>query len=246
MTGPVIGRGPKPTPTPAPTQTILGLGDGGLGSAIANAGASVGLPKVYNTLPAIGTIDFVTKLTKAQMQQIIPYLDKFGATKTDISTVGNAKKYLQNNYNTYVENSGGSLTKLIQLFKNDYIPSDTAQIKEPTLPTRAISELDKKTTFEQIDNWAQKTLMTTVTDKQKADLFNILKGMNVGTVTSYKKALNEDTGKMENVQTTTPGLTSDKAAMTIEEKLKELNPDDFDRAQRIGFSEWLSKNVTGA
>ena len=117
---------------------------------------------------------------------------------------------------------------------------------EPTLPTRSISKLDKKTTMEQIDAWAQKNLMTAISDVQKTELFDILNTMNTGTVTEYKKIRNKKTGKMENVQVTTPGLTSEKAQLTVEEKLKQLNPDDYDRAQRIKFSDWLSQNVEGA
>jgi hypothetical protein len=122
MVDPIIGRNPTPKPTATPTPVPTGI-PAGLGVSIAQAAANTKLNIKTPTGVSINTVNFVSSLTKAQMKQIIPWLDKFGATKTDISTVGNAKKFLQNNFNTYVENAGNSVTKLIQLFKDDYIPS---------------------------------------------------------------------------------------------------------------------------
>lgn len=118
---------------------------------------------------------------------------------------------------------------------------------EPTLPTRAISKLDKAETFAALDNWASAStsIMRTLKDNEKQELFEILEKLNQGTVTTYKKVRNEKTGKMENVQTTTPGLTPEKAQATVEKKLAELNPDDADRAARIRFSDFLSGSVEG-
>lgn len=117
---------------------------------------------------------------------------------------------------------------------------------EATMPTRSISQLDKQTTFAAMDTWAQKKLMRTLKDDEKEDLFRELEKLNTGTLTTYKKVKNKATGKMENVQVTTPGLTSEAAQATIEKKLLELNPDDADRAARIQFADWLSGNVKGA
>lgn len=116
---------------------------------------------------------------------------------------------------------------------------------EPTLPTRAISQLDKAETFAAIDKWATGKLMRTLKDDEKEELFKELEKLNKGTVTTYKKVKNKKTGKMENVQTTTPGLTPEKAQATIEQKLIELNPDDADRAARIRFADFLSGSVEG-
>ena len=118
---------------------------------------------------------------------------------------------------------------------------------EPTLPTRAISQLDKAETFAAMDKWASssKSLMRTLEDSEKEELFKELEKLNKGTLTTYKKVKNKKTGKMENVQTTTPGLTPEKAQATIEQKLIELNPDDADRAARIRFADFLSGSVEG-
>ena len=116
---------------------------------------------------------------------------------------------------------------------------------EANLPQRAISVLDKDTTFAQIDDWSSNTLMRKLNDDEKESLFTLLNDLNTGTVTKYKKVKNKK-GVLENVTTTTPGLTPAEAQRTIEDRLKELNPDDYDRAKRIDFSSWLSQNMAGA
>ena len=117
---------------------------------------------------------------------------------------------------------------------------------EPTLPTRSISQLDKATSFQAFDTWAEKKLMRTLKDDEKEELFKELEKLNTGTLTEYKKVRNKTTGKMENVQTTTPGLTAGEIQSTVEQKLIDLNPDDADRTSRIRFADWLSGNVAGA
>jgi hypothetical protein len=117
---------------------------------------------------------------------------------------------------------------------------------EPTLPTRSISKLDRATSFQAFDTWAEKKLMRTLKDDEKEELFKELEKLNTGTLTEYKKVKNKKTGKMENVQTTTPGLTAGEIQSTVEQKLIELNPDDADRTSRIRFADWLSGNVRGA
>ena len=117
---------------------------------------------------------------------------------------------------------------------------------EPTLPTRSISQLDRATSFQAFDTWAEKKLMRTLKDDEKEELFKELEKLNTGTLTEYKKVRNKKTGKMENVQTTTPGLTAGEIQSTVEQKLIELNPDDADRTSRIRFADWLSGNVAGA
>jgi hypothetical protein len=115
---------------------------------------------------------------------------------------------------------------------------------EENLPQRAISVLDKDTTFAQIDDWSSNTLMRKLNDDEKESLFTLLNDLNTGTVTRYKKVKNKK-GVLENVTTTTPGLTPAEAQRTVEDRLKELNPDDYDRAKRIEWSSWLSQNMGG-
>jgi len=116
---------------------------------------------------------------------------------------------------------------------------------EAALPQRTINQLDRDTTFKQIDNWSSDVLMRRLNDNEKESLFSLLKDLNTGTVTTTKKVRNKK-GVLENVSVTTPGLTESQAQKTIEDKLKELNPDEVDRTKRIEFSSWLSQNMAGA
>jgi len=115
---------------------------------------------------------------------------------------------------------------------------------EATLPQRTVSVLDRDTTFKQIDNWSSNTLMKKLNDDEKESLFTLLNDLNTGTVTKYKKVRNKK-GVLENVATTTPGLTEAEAQRTVEDRLKELNPDDVDRVKRIEWSSWLNQNMGG-
>ena len=89
-------------------------------------------------------------------------------------------------------------------------------------------------------------------DADEQEIKDILKKAGVdkmiaeGTVTTTKKVKNPKTGKLENVTTTTPGFNAQTAQLTIEDKLKELNPDEYDRTKRIEWSSWISKNLAGA
>lgn len=179
---------------------------------------------------------------EALQSKIIGSYAAKGQSLSKLEAYGVWEKLVNTAATIYQGGKGAKVTPMELL--NDTLKS--VQGTEPTLPTRSISKLDKKTTMEQIDAWAQKNLMTAISDVQKTELFDILNTMNTGTVTEYKKVRNKKTGKMENVQVTTPGLTAEKAQLTVEEKLKQLNPDDYDRAQRIKFSDWLSQNVEGA
>jgi hypothetical protein len=116
---------------------------------------------------------------------------------------------------------------------------------EAALPQRTVNQLDRDTTFKQIDNWSSDILMRKLNDNEKESLFTLLKDLNTGTVTTTKKVRNKK-GVLENVSVTTPGLTDAAAQKTIEDKLKELNPDEVDRTKRIEFSSWLSQNMAGA
>jgi hypothetical protein len=116
---------------------------------------------------------------------------------------------------------------------------------EENLPQRSISKLDKDTVFEQIDDWSSNVLMRKLKPNEKESLFTLLNDLNTGSVTTTKKVKNKK-GVLESVSVTTPGLTPSEAQRTIEDKLKELNPDDYDRAKRIDFSSWLSQNMAGA
>jgi hypothetical protein len=116
---------------------------------------------------------------------------------------------------------------------------------EPTLPTRSISQLDKVKTFEALDEWGLSKIGQKLDATQKAELFELLNKANTGTLTEYKKVKNKKTGKLENVQTTTPGLTAEASEAIVEKKLKESNPEEFERRKGFEFMKDMTSILSG-
>jgi hypothetical protein len=116
---------------------------------------------------------------------------------------------------------------------------------EPTLPTRSISQLDKVKTFEALDEWGLSKIGQKLDATQKAELFDLLNKANTGTLTEYKKVKNKKTGKMENVQTTTPGLTAEASEAIVEKKLKESNPEEYERRKGFEFMKDMTSILSG-
>jgi hypothetical protein len=180
---------------------------------------------------------------EALQNKIISSYAAKGKSITQVEAYGIWQTLVNTAAEIYQGGRGGKVTPMQLL-------SDTLKsIKgdEPTLPRRSIAELDKAEYFSAMDKWASssKSLMRTLKDYEKEDLFAELEKLNKGTVTTYNKVKNKKTGKMENVERTTPGLTPEKAQATVEQRLMELNPDDADRAARIRFADFLSGSVEG-
>lgn len=116
---------------------------------------------------------------------------------------------------------------------------------EPTLPTRAISQLDKAKTYEALDQWGLSKIGQKLDAAQKAELFDLLNKANTGTVTEYKKVKNAKTGKLENVQITKPGLTAESSEAIVEKKLKESNPEEYERRKAFEFANDFNKIMSG-
>lgn len=235
----VIGRKPSPTPSPTATPQPTGV-PAGLGTAIAQAGANTGVTIKNPTNVGVNTVNFVSSLTKAQMKQITPWLKKFGASKADISTTGNAKKYLQNNFNTYVENAGNSLTKLIQLFKDDYIPSadGPAKVKSNGV-TQYITKQSPELIAQDVDNF----LLSKVGSKninensRKKIMDEIQKMIDAGTTTTSK--MDKKTGKTTVVQT--PGYSKERAGAVVERVAKELEPEKYGQQKQLEFYDFIQQ-----
>jgi hypothetical protein len=243
MVDPVIGRGTTAPQTNAPlgTGTVLApVGvPAGLGASIAQAAKNT---KLNITLPVnagVETVNFVSSLTKAQMKQIIPWLDKFGASKTDISTVGNAKKFLQNNFSTYVENAGNSVTKLIQLFKDDYIPSaDDADKVKPSGVTQYVTEKSPALLKQDVDKFLlEKVGSTNIKEESRAKIMaEINKMIEEGTTTTSKM---DKTGKVKTVQSV--GYSEERAGAVVERVAKELEPEKFEQQKQLNFFDFMQR-----
>ena len=238
MVEPIIGR--KPTPAPSPTATPITGMLPGLGVSIAEAAKNTKLNIPVNALSAVETVNFVSSLTKAQMKQIIPWLDKFGASKADISTVGNAKKYLQNNFNTYVENSKGSLTKLIQLFKDDYIPSadpDAGKVKSNGV-TQYVTKQSPALIAKDVDKFLLSTIGSkNINEESRAKIMaEINKMIESGTTTTSKM---DKTGKTTVTQT--PGYSEERLGEVVSRVAKEAEPLKYEQQKQLSFFDFMQQ-----
>jgi hypothetical protein len=120
---------------------------------------------------------------------------------------------------------------------------------EAALPQRSIQKIDPIVIKDFVSGIYEKTLGRVATEDEKNQWYTQIKpSIDAGIVTETKKIKNKKTGKMENVVITDPtkGFNQQAAGISIQEKLKEANPDDYDRQTRMNFSTWLSQNVAGA
>jgi len=236
MVDPIIGRKPTPstttTPSPAPVPA-------GLGVSIEQAAKNTQLNIKTPTSVSVNTVNFVSSLTKAQMKQIIPWLDKFGASKTDISTIGNAKKFLQNNFNTYVENAGNSVTKLIQLFKDDYVPSadDAEKIKSSGV-TQYVTKQSPELIAKNVDKFLLSTIGSKNINQESRDkiMAEINKMIETGTTTTTKR---DKTGK--DTITQTPGFSEERLGEVVSRVAKKAEPGKYEQQKQLDFFDFMQQ-----
>jgi hypothetical protein len=178
---------------------------------------------------------------KAQKKQIQSIMGKLGYKSQGINEL---KTLLAAWYPTIYD----SVTNFSQLYTSlasDLLVSDID--KDKNLPQRAIGSYDPTAIKSWIDGIYVSTLGRAATKEELNTRFEEVKPLlEYGTLTTSKKELNEATGQTELVTRSEKGFDQEAEQQTIEEKLKLLNPDDYDRQQRINFSDWLSKNVAGA
>ena len=181
----------------------------------------------------------VDSFTKPQLTNIAKVLKSLGYSKSQISTGMKVKDILVNDFGTTL-----SASKTYNDFTNSIavdVLSGLNADATANVPTQTIQKYDPVVLGKLIDNIYQETLGQPATESQKALRMAELEGMiNTGTTTTSKKV----GGK--NVVTVTPGFSQERATASIEEQLKVMNPDEFDRKKRIDFQGWLSQNVAGA
>lgn len=141
-----------------------------------------------------------------------------------------------------VTSKGGTGSTLINELSSMYIPIGSSE--EPNLPTRTITMQDPVILGEIVDSAYQSRYMRNATPEEKAKhIKNFEEDINSGTLTTTKKVKNKKTGKMENVVTVKSNFSQAKAKTELEESLKNLNPDEFDRTKRIQFSNFIMQNT---
>lgn len=232
---PVIGRKPTPKPTATPTPATL---PSGLGSAIDKGLGNVGVDPVKGG--QIDKTNFIINLTKAEMQQIIPYLKKFGATKTNLSTYPNAKDFLQTNFDTLVTNAKGSVKELIKLFKNEATgyggEADTGPKSNGV--TQYITQKSPALVKDNVD----KFLLSTIGSKnikpesRKVIMDEINKLIAEGVTTTSKM---DKSGKT--VTTQTAGYSEERAGAVVERVAKELEPGKYEQQKQLNFFDFMQQ-----
>ena len=231
---------PTPTQTPAPTPTLNPNNISGLNKVL-----SVQIPGI-NINPEVN-FSQVESFNDAELNALGKVLDKLG------KNVGNSKetiKYILAEdpiISTIVKaNQGKGFFAVRDALLRDFTPVNVKETAE-NLPARTISKVDPVVFGEVINSVFQRVAMKKGTPEQvNALVQEFLPKLETGTLTETKKVKNPKTGKLESVTTVTPGMSQDKAEISIEQKIKELYPDEVDRAARINFGSWLGKNTAGA
>ena len=181
----------------------------------------------------------VDSFTKPQLTNIAKVLKQLGYSKSQISTGMKVKDILISDFGTTL-----SASKTYNDFTNTIAADVLSGLNTDAtanVPTQTIQKYDPVVLEKLIDNIYQETLGEPATPEQKElRMAELNKMIETGTTTTSKIV----GGKR--VTTATPGFSQERATATIEEQLKVMNPDEFDRKKRIDFQGWLSQNVAGA
>lgn len=177
--------------------------------------------------------------TPEQLVNIGKILKKFGY-KIKPSTEGIQSLLNSDPVLTVIGAKSKTYAEFINNLAKDYLPGLDTSTGGAKLPTKTVSQYDPIVLTNFVDSVYQNTLGRKATAEESAASLKQLETMvNAGTVTTSKVVGGQ------NVVTTTPGFSQERAQATIEEQLKQLNPDDYDRKARIDFSSWLSQNIGG-
>jgi hypothetical protein len=242
---------PRVTPTPKPTSSALpplpgtgstlidkinkSLADKGAKGAVTDGGQGVSLIDTITQDKARAIT--IGKMLKARGKSV-------GASAEAIKNLFMSEPELI----TIAAQAGDDYNKLISLLNADFIPELGKKEAAPafTGPSRSIY----KYTDDDIDLliksvYQEKALRLPTTEELAKERAKVRPALETGTVSTTKFVKNKK-GVMEQVTVQEGGPTKEAVATSIEERLKQQNPDDIDRAARIGFSNWLSQNAAGA
>ena len=191
------------------------------------------------------SLGLVDDLNNQQLSTLAKMLKKMGytvkANKGSIKNLFITEPELEQIVNNVVSKNGtGSM--LISELANAYIPIGSTG--EGTLPSRTVTLQDPAVLGAIVDKVYMEQGMRKATAEERQRLIDsVQKDIEQGTLTTVKKVKNPKTGKMENVTTIESGFSQSKFETNIAENFKTLNPDDFDRAKRIAFNNFLYDNT---
>lgn len=230
-TRPQMPKGPTP---------VLSLDEERIKKILEGKGVEFNAPAGTTIGAGDGLFDSFNQAQKREIQKI---MGKLGYKSQGINEL---KTLLATWYPTIYD----SVTNFAQLYTSlasDLLITDGDKEKKEALPQRAIGSYDPDAIKGWIDSIYLNTLGRAATKEELDVRFEEVKPLlEAGTLTTSKKEFNKTTKQTELVTRTDKSFDQPAVEQTIEEKLKLLNPDDYDRQQRIGFSDWLSKNVAGA
>lgn len=209
-------------------------------SKLKNAGINI------QQTTGIQGIDLVSTLTPDQTGIIGKVLKKRGYTVK--ASVAQIKGLLATQPELIaIAAKAKTYNELLSGLAADYIPSLGKDQTAANVPSRSIYKYTDEAINTMIDDIYKTKLMRPATAEEKAmHLASAKPLLEQGTVSTTKLVKNPKTGVVENVTTQEAGPTKETVTKSIEDKLKELNPDDYDRAKRIEFSSWVSQNMAGA
>ena len=185
------------------------------------------------------TASLVDSFTKPQLTNIAKVLKSLGYSKSQISTGMKVKDVLVSDFATTLASSK-TYNDFVNTVSTDVLTGLNTDANA-NVPTKTIQNYDPVVLNKLIDNIYQATLGEPPSESERAlRMAELNKMIQEGTTTTTKKVV----GK--NVVTVTPGFSRERATASIEEQLKLMNPDEFDRKKRIDFQGWLSQNVQGA
>ena len=261
MTNPQVGPGkyktstPTPKATPAPTPKVTPKA-----TPTPMATGSTLLDKINKSLADKGI-----KVPTGSGDQAVSLIDSIAQDRTKAVLIGKMLKARGKNVGASAEaiknlfisepelaaiagKAGDDYNKLISLLNEDYIPELGKKPATPafTGPSRSIykyTDADIDLLIKSV--YQEKAMRLPTAEELVKERAKVRPALEKGTVSTTKFVKNAK-GVMEQVTVQEGGPTKEAVATSIEERLKLQNPDDIDRAARIGFSDWISQNVAGA
>ena len=237
------GTGKQPS-TAVPPQPQVSLNPGGiksindmLGIKFPNSGGFAVIPKVNFGLLESLSDDNLIEISKILKSMGYTVKNSRGDIKRLFETEPVLKTIVTGKV-TFPDLRNGLLA--------DFLPGQPTA-EAVTLPSRTISKVNPVVLGEVINNVFQKNLKRKATKEElDALVAESIPKLEGGTLTEVAKKKNAKTGKLESVTTVTPSMNQQELEVSLEQRLKEMNPDDFDRAKRIDFSTFIQNNVGGA
>lgn len=237
--GEVVGRGSSGANPPA--KKPLFFPSAGTGTAakrktdidIINAKITSvpGVTFDVNTVPNVGTADFISGLSKAQKTTLAGLFRKAGFT---VRTIDNVDTIISENFSDSDTSSFGAFYKSIA---NQLIPKeDAAKEYRPRVDIYNVPESELES---DIDEASLSALGAILTPEEKAKFLPIQRAL----MAKGAKTTQTINKKGELVTEQTPGFTRTMGKQAVEEALLKspTYKEDVERKQRVDFYKWMQE-----